>query len=218
MDSAFDFNDPEVIADPYPSYALLREEAPVYHSRRPDLWIVSRYDDVRTVVRDAHRFSSAVSAIGSDPFDPAFEPPRWLSAAFSRIPAVRVLLTSDPPDNTMLRRKVSRTFTARLVDALPHENPDPVRDLAAPLPAIIIADLLEVPPERQVPRRQVPDRHRDGLLASWCHPDLPPVARLNRSPGQPPPTGQLTLAVILIAGVTLYSVAKPIVSPCVSSP
>lgn len=35
----FDLGDPDVIADPYPSYALLRDQAPVHHSTDPDLWI-----------------------------------------------------------------------------------------------------------------------------------------------------------------------------------
>lgn len=39
MNYIFDLGDPDVIADPYPSYALLRDQAPVHHSTDPDLWI-----------------------------------------------------------------------------------------------------------------------------------------------------------------------------------
>ncbi|MQY20913.1 cytochrome P450 [Nocardia macrotermitis] len=180
MTYSFDFNDPAVIENPYPSYALLRERAPVFHSLDPDLWIVSRYDDVRTVIRDAERFSSAISAIGSDPFNPTMNPPTWLTRSLSGIPAVRVLLTSDPPDHTMLRHKVSRAFTprriaaweprirevtAQLVDQMTTvRNPDLVRDLAAPLPAIIIAEMLGVPADRREDFKRWSDGLIDGLL------------------------------------------------------
>ncbi|MFC9898002.1 cytochrome P450 [Nocardia sp. NPDC127579] len=178
MTGTFDLNSPDTIADPYPSYAWLREHAPVYHSVDPDLWIVSRYDDVRAVVRDSRRFSSAVAAIGSDPFNPTASP--WLSAVLSRLPAARVLLTSDPPDHTMLRRKVSRAFVPRrimeweprirevaadLVEQMSTDpNPDLVRDLAAPLPAIIIAEMLGVPAQRRHDFKRWSDALIDGLL------------------------------------------------------
>ncbi|WP_054814745.1 cytochrome P450 [Nocardia arizonensis] len=179
MTHTFDLNDPAVIANPYPSYALLREHAPVHHRSDADLWIVSRYDDVRTVVRDAQRFSSVISTIGSDPFNPS-PTPKWLSAILTRIPTARVLLTTDPPDHTMLRRKVARAFTPRriaeweprirevtagLVDALlDTDEPDLVRDLAAPLPAIIIAEILGVPAERRDDFKRWSDELIDGLL------------------------------------------------------
>lgn len=180
MKKNFDLNDPAVIEDPYPSYALLREEAPVYHSTHPDLWIISRYDDVRSVLRDARRFSSAVSAIGSDPFNPTMSGPAWTNRLLAGIPAVRVLLTSDPPDHTMLRRKVSRAFTPRriaaweprirevttqLVDEMTAtRDPDLVRDLAAPLPASIIAEMLGVPANRRDDFKRWSDGLIDGLL------------------------------------------------------
>ncbi|WP_433524825.1 cytochrome P450 [Nocardia pseudovaccinii] len=181
MTYTFDLNDPAVIADPYPNYARLRDEAPVHHSTDPDLWLVSRYDDVRTVVRDAQRFSSAVSAIDSDPFNPSMQPPKLLRRLFAGIPAIRVMLTSDPPDHTMLRRKVSRVFTPRRIaeweprirevtaqlmnDMLAADRPaDLVRDLASPLPATIIAEMLGVPAARQDDFKRWSDELVDGLL------------------------------------------------------
>lgn len=181
MTDTFDLNDPAVIADPFPSYARLRDTAPVHHSTSPDLWLVSRYDDVRTVVRDAQRFSSMVSAIESDPFNPSMRPPKWSSRLVSGIPAIRVLLTSDPPDHTILRRKVSRVFTPRriaeweprihevtaqlIADMLAADRPaDLVRDLASPLPATIIAEMLGVPAARQDDFKRWSDELVDGLL------------------------------------------------------
>ena len=43
--AAFDLNDPAVIADPYPTYARIRDEAPVAYLRDLDLWVLSRYED-----------------------------------------------------------------------------------------------------------------------------------------------------------------------------
>ncbi|MQY25957.1 cytochrome P450 [Nocardia aurantia] len=177
MKHTFDFHDPAVIADPYPSYALLRDHAPVHHSADPDLWIVSRYDDVRTVVRDSRRFSSAVSAIDTNPFNPTPAAQKWFDKLLALLPVGRVLLTSDPPDHTVLRRKVGRAFTPRRVaaweprirevteqlvdDLLRAEFPDLVRDLAAPLPAAIIAEILDVPADRRADFQ----RWSDGLIA-----------------------------------------------------
>ena len=48
----FDLLDPAFIRDPYPTYRMLRDEAPIVY--RPDwkLWLVSRYEDVSTLLRD----------------------------------------------------------------------------------------------------------------------------------------------------------------------
>ncbi|WP_194815866.1 cytochrome P450 [Nocardia sp. XZ_19_385] len=181
MSHDFDLNSPENIADPYPSYARLRTEAPIYHSADPDLWIISRYDDVRAVLRDPDRFSSDVGGLESDPFNPGLEMPRWLTGLLSRISAVRVLLTSDPPDHTILRRKVSRAFTPRRMaaweprirevttrlvdDMLAADHPaDLVHDLAAPLPTTVIAELLGVPTERNDDFKRWSDNLINGLL------------------------------------------------------
>ncbi|MEV6277900.1 cytochrome P450 [Nocardia sp. NPDC051832] len=181
MTHRFDLNSPANIADPYPSYARLRAEAPVYHSAEPELWIVSRYADVRTVLRDPERFSSEVGGLESDPFNPGLDLPKWLTGILSRISAVRVLLTSDPPDHTILRRKVGRAFTprrmaawepriraitARLVDDMlaVDRSADLVRDLASPLPTTVIAELLGVPTERNDDFKRWSDDLINGLL------------------------------------------------------
>lgn len=44
--------------DPYPSYAVLRAQAPVYYCARHDVWALSRYADVRAALRDWQRFTS----------------------------------------------------------------------------------------------------------------------------------------------------------------
>ena len=52
----YDPFDPATIADPYPIYVRLRDDAPVYYVERDDVWAVSRYDDVVRVLRDTATF------------------------------------------------------------------------------------------------------------------------------------------------------------------
>jgi cytochrome P450 len=173
-----DFEDqigsPAFTADPYPLYARLREEAPVYWSESQRAWLLTSYADVSATVRDPKRFSSSgrfsavLDALPSDErsrFDP-----------FERHFAVG-LLGSDPPDHTRLRRLINRAFTPRVVEELRPRVQDLVdgmldqvqakgemdfiRDIAYPLPATVIAELLGVPVEDQ-------DRFKDwsdGILS-----------------------------------------------------
>jgi cytochrome P450 len=182
----FDLNDPSMIADPYPHYAWLRDEAPVYHSADPDLWILSRHEDVVVAVRDAKRFSSDLtnaSRFDDNPFNPRMRFPHWLGAVLGRIVPLRTLLTSDPPDHTQLRKKVSRAFTPRrinaweprireiaehLVDEIAargnNEPIDLVSDLASPLPTIVIAEMMGIPAERHDDFKRWSDNLVNGLL------------------------------------------------------
>ncbi len=182
----FDLNDPTVIADPYPHYAWLRDEAPVYHCTDPDLWILSRRDDVAVAVRDATLFSSDLGKSGrfdDNPFNPTMKIPRRLAGILFRFLPVRTVLTSDPPDHTQLRRKVSRAFTPRrinaweprireiaerLVDdiaAKPNNEPiDLVADLASPLPTIVIAEMMGIPAKRHNDFKRWSDNLVNGLL------------------------------------------------------
>ncbi len=185
----FDLNDPTVIADPYPHYAWLREEAPVYHSTSPDLWILSRHEDVANAVRDAEHFSSELMAypLRDNPFNPSQQIPHRLARLLNRLPIVRMffrtLLTSDPPHHTQLRRKVSRAFTPRrissweprirditerLIDdiaAKPADGEvDLVAELASPLPTVVIAEMMGIPANRHSDFKRWSDNLVDGLL------------------------------------------------------
>lgn len=166
-----ELNDPAFIADPYPVYATLRDQAPVCYLADLDVWVLSRHSDVRDALRDPTIFSSDLADIArgltANPFNPAMKIPRPLAALFARVPWTRVLLTSDPPEHTVLRRKISKAFTPRMIasweprvreiterlvadlgagDAM--GRADLVRDLASPLPTMVIAEMLGVPPER----------------------------------------------------------------------
>ena len=149
-----DLASPQFKANPYPFYARLRSEAPVYRItalNRP-LWLVTRYDDVLRVLKD-ERFANDWS-------------PRmpWVLLRFAR-PLTRGMLNRDPPDHTRLRTLVHKAFTPRLVERLreriqsvcddlldaaaPGGRMELIREYALPLPLTIIADLLEIPaPDR----------------------------------------------------------------------
>ncbi|MEA2163161.1 MAG: hypothetical protein QOK37_1288 [Thermoanaerobaculia bacterium] len=150
---------PRFKANPYPRYARLREESPIYRTNvafwLPAIWIVTRYDDVVSVLRDP-RFSK--NYIQAYPWIPPS-----MQAMF------RNLLTIDPPDHTRLRALVQKAFTPRLIEGLRGRIQticDDVLDRAAgggrielieayalPVPLTIISDLLGVP---------VKDRRRFG--------------------------------------------------------
>ncbi len=129
-------------ADPYPTYRRLRDEAPVYRDPVHGIWGISRYHDVVEVEKDPARYTSAQ---GSRP----------------RIVGDVSSINNDDPLHQNKRRLVARRFTPRsvkehedhirrvvtgLIDAVaPNGGCDVVADLAAPLPARIICELLGFP-------------------------------------------------------------------------
>ena len=180
----FELNDPAVIADPYPYYTRLRDQAPVYHCTNPDVWVLTRYDDVVAALRDVGRFSSDRSHIGTgtNPFNPSAGLSVRLTSLLTRVSWLRVLLTSDPPEHTALRRKVSRAFTPKmmgawetrvreiaegLVDNMTARGTpscDLVADLASPLPTTVIAEMMGIPVQRHDDFKRWSDHLVDGLL------------------------------------------------------
>jgi cytochrome P450 len=155
--------DPAVRADPYPFYARLRSQAPVHWDETAGLdggWVLTRHADVMAALRDPRVTAERLDS----PQDADWLPAEYREAArqvFRAMP--HQLLFLDPPDHTRLRGLVSNAFTPRLVEAwrpriveLANELLDPVEaagemdviaSLAYPLPAIVIAELLGVPPE-----------------------------------------------------------------------
>ena len=144
---------PEVKANPYPYYAHLRRQAPVYHVEAAGLWAVSRYDDVLYVLRSPQLFSSTVLIAA-------------LLGDLHPVPEAANLIASDPPVHSRLRKLVNRAFTPRLIAELeprvreitialltrvaPQGEFDLVHDLSTPLPVIVIAEMLGVEPEHRV--------------------------------------------------------------------
>ena len=146
------------LENPYPLYQQLRETDPVYWDERANSWVLTRYTDVAAVLRDPRYtvmgFMSNTSWIPED-MRPTLEPPlRAVS---------RQMLFQDPPDHTRLRGLVAKAFTPRMIESLrpviqrvtdelldeaeAKGHMELIREFAFPLPAIIIATMLGVPPE-----------------------------------------------------------------------
>lgn len=159
--STFDPLDPGTIEDPYPAYARLRQQEPVCYLPAHDVWMITRYDDVAEVLRRPDDFSSRVGMS-----------PEAARTGFAqrgigyRIGAngVRVLIATDPPDHRVFRQAVARAFSPQSIDRLRTQveqqarrcvrtlldrsvdgDADAVRDLTAPLPAVVLASLFDVP-------------------------------------------------------------------------
>lgn len=146
----------EVLLDPYPAYQAMRESGAVVHSTRYGVWVVPRYAEVRSVLRDWRTFSSAAGTAMDD--------------EVNRLRAGNIIST-DPPEHDALRDVLSAQLSARalgalqgdiearaqsLVDALVASGGgDIVTGLAEPLPLHVVADLVGFPPEG-----------REGLL-TW---------------------------------------------------
>jgi cytochrome P450 len=159
-----DLASPWFKADPYPFYALLRAEAPVWRTTLPDrrvTWLVTRYEDVARVLKDDTFVKDKLNAM--DPEQRAKTP--WVPGFLK--PLERNMLDLDDPDHARLRALVSKAFTPRLierlrgrievlceelVDAMERKRgrkggAELVADYALPLPATVIAELLGVPAE-----------------------------------------------------------------------
>lgn len=152
------FLSPDFRADPYPTYARLRTHAPVHWSELGHAWILSRSADLDAALRDP-RFSS-------DRMHQLYAFQEVMNALGGVGPAVQLfsetMLSVDPPDHTRLRSLVNKAFTPRSVEAMrariqaivddlltaAEQQPrlDLMRDLAVPLPVIVIAEMLGVPP------------------------------------------------------------------------
>jgi pimeloyl-[acyl-carrier protein] synthase len=162
LETGITFNpmNPELRSDPYPFYAELRRRDPFHRSRNADGWVLSRYEDVLSVLRDPsfsadernhRRFASFVRRFANAGLRNPYDDDRGS------------MLRLDPPNHTRLRGLVAKAFTGRavermrprveailkdLVDARPARGPmELVGELAAPLPVRVIAEMLGIPPE-----------------------------------------------------------------------
>ncbi len=161
----------EIHEDPYPTYARLRSEAPVYRNEEFDFWALSRHVDVLAAFRNVDGFSNA-QGVSLDPS--AFGPNAHKMMSF---------LALDPPRHTRMRSLVGKKFTPSKVAgmedriraiALEHLEPalergtfDFIADFAGRLPMDVISELVGVPAADRAELRRLADLvvHReDGLF------------------------------------------------------
>jgi cytochrome P450 len=151
-DVNYDPYDVVVNADPYPTFARLREEAPLYHNAEHDFYALSRFADVDKGLVDHDTFSSARGIILE------------LIKANLEIPP-GLLIMEDPPIHDIHRKLLARMFTPRKIAALEQQTRDfcaqsldPlvgtgqidfVGDLGAQMPMKVISMLLGIPEDDQ---------------------------------------------------------------------
>jgi cytochrome P450 len=147
--------------DPYPTYARMREEAPVYRNDELDFFALSRHADVLAAFRDPAHFSNR-NGVTLDPV--AYGPHAHKSMSF---------LAMDPPVHTRMRLLVSKGFTPkRIADLEPrireiaksHVAPavekqsfDMVKEVAGRLPMDVISEMLGVPDSDRAELRRLAD-------------------------------------------------------------
>lgn len=147
-----DLKDLAFKTNPYPFFKRLRDTAPVYwfpHSGETGgMWLITRYDDVVTLLKDDRRITKDLTRLRTP-------------ENADRIS--RDLLSTDPPDHTRLRGLVNLAFTPKRIKDLEARirqiadeliaavgkrgEMDFMADFAVPLPIMVIAELLGVPPE-----------------------------------------------------------------------
>ena len=154
--------DPGFRADPYAAYARILAEAPAHRSPL-GAWVIARYADCHGVLRHPGTSMGSMFASESEREMLLRAQGMWDDWKASAVPEFMdtVILTQDPPDHTRMRAVMAKVFTPRAVEALrPHiqqlvddlladvdDGMDVIADLAFPLPALVICEMLGVPVE-----------------------------------------------------------------------
>jgi cytochrome P450 len=146
--------------DPYPLYARMRDEAPLYYNDELDFYAVTRYEDCEVGLRDAKRYISGRGGILE------------LIKANVELPT-GTLIFEDPPAHDVHRSLLSRVFTPRRVAELEpqirhfcaasldplsgRDEFDLIADLGAPMPTSVIGMLFGIPEADQAAVRHMAD-------------------------------------------------------------
>jgi cytochrome P450 PksS len=152
----YDLFVPEALANSYPLFKRMRSEDPVHYSESLGYWILTRYVDVEAALRDerlsSNRKALFINNLGSLDVK---EIQNFLDLTSNMI------VDTDPPEHTRLRKLANPGFTTRAIESWRsiiqnttdrlldrvqnHGGMDVVSDLARPLPAIIITEIMGVP-------------------------------------------------------------------------
>lgn len=152
----FDPADPALRRNPFPTFTRLQDEDPVHWSPALRAWVLTRYDDVRQMLLadtlSPDRLRPFYAQLQGQRRDTLAEVMRYLSLW---------MVFRDPPEHTRLRKLVGTVFNLKALEAmaepvgrvvdhlfeqLPTDRPvDWARQVAAPLPAYVIMDMLMIP-------------------------------------------------------------------------
>ena len=153
----FNFFDEKVLNCPYDFYQTLQEKAPVYQLPDTNIFMVTRYADIKKLLKDTATYSNNFNHLLKGP-----EPAPEVTAIYARAwQPVDTMITADPPRHRTYRILVNKVFSASRVDAMEeymktivHELIDSfiengecdfIREFTTPLPVYVIADQLGVP-------------------------------------------------------------------------
>ena len=166
----FDVDDAAFIADPYPTLNALRESTPIYRNPNTGQWVLTRFSDVHTALRDRRMGRDYTHAFSHAELGRAEPDPRW--ASFHEHESWS-LLCLEPPDHTRLRRLITKVFTPSSIAKLQPQIEtlssdlldrcaelgtfDLIADYAQPFSVAVICSMLGVP---------VGDTQR---LLDWSH-------------------------------------------------
>ena len=147
MDDFFDIKDRDFQENPHPVYKRLIAESPVHKSERYGFYSVSRYQDVKDILRDTSMWSSK--------FGPG--------TAYADPKAPNALVNVDPPEHDFQLKLVNKAFTRQSINALepdiaayvrelidglkPKGRADLMRDFAMHIPLFVISRMLGVDPD-----------------------------------------------------------------------
>jgi cytochrome P450 len=165
---------PDVIADPYAYYGRLRDEDPVHWNDTYALWVITRHDDVTWMTRHNELFSSAVFRNDPRPAYPAIDESDLGLYEYVRNYQADQFIQHDRPEHLDMRKIVHGYFTPKameswrpfvvnavkeLLDAAAEKGSmDVMRDLATPLPVLVIAQMMGVPAEDRPYVRQLAEK------------------------------------------------------------
>jgi len=160
MSTALDYrpDDPEFLADPFPLLRRMQDEDPCHWSPRLKAWVLTRYEDVRSVCLDKDMSSDRLR-----PYFATLPPPEAQRIADIMRYLSLWMVFRDAPEHTRLRRLTSKVFHVKSMHAMrpriealmqwlfeaigARREFDFIGEFAGPLPALVIMDMLGVPKE-----------------------------------------------------------------------
>jgi cytochrome P450 len=170
----FDPLAPDHLVDPWPKLAKARKEQPVFYMPGVDMWCVTRYEDVREMLRDSETFSSASAIHMVNPVPDEITIPPGCP-----YPELENVAQFDPPVHTRLRKLMQPAFTPKrvghraeeiramvdgLIDGFADDgHVDMVAAYSNPIPIRVMAMILGFPPEAAAKFRHWTDSFFDLL-------------------------------------------------------